>query len=190
MTLTRKSFLKGDILRALFGLVALLVMFNAYAVVDIRQSEIKWTGKKIGGEHFGYVPISKASLVLEKGKIKTGEVVVDLRNLTDADLDGEWKQKLETHLKSSDFFDVEKFPEAKIKILSSSQSELQAELTIKGKTNLVKIPYSGKNGVYTGQLKFDRTKFDMIYRSGNFFKDLGDKVIENEVTIDFKIINE
>lgn len=176
-------------MRVILGFIALLVMLNAYAVVDIKKSEIKWTGKKIGGEHFGYVPVTRANLVLEKGKIKSGEVVVDLKNLTDSDLDEEWKQKLETHLKSPDFFDVEKFPEAKIKILSSSQSELQAELTIKGKTNAVKIPFTEKNGVYSGQLKFDRTKFDMIYRSGNFFQDLGDKVIENEVTIDFKIIN-
>ena len=177
-------------MRVALMLGGMLALLNAHAAVDLKKSEIKWTGKKIGGEHFGYVPISKANLVLEKGKIKSGEVVVDLKNLSDSDLEGEWKQKLETHLKSTDFFNVEKYPEARIKILSSTPQELQGELTIKGKTNLVKIPYTQKNGVFTGQLKFDRTKFDMIYRSGNFFQDLGDKVIENEVTIDFKIVNQ
>lgn len=176
-------------MRVVLMLVIFMAVVSAYAVVDIKKSEIKWTGKKIGGEHYGYVPISKANLVLEKGKIKSGEVIVDLKSLYDSDLDGEWKQKLETHLKSSDFFDVEKFPEAKIKILSVTPQEMSGELTIKGKTNVVKIPYSEKNGVFSGRLKFDRTKFDMIYRSGNFFQDLGDKVIENEVTIDFKIVN-
>ncbi len=177
-------------MRVISMLAGLILMLNAHAVVDLKKSEIKWTGKKIGGEHYGYVPISRANLVLEKGKIKTGEVIVDLRNLSNSDLEGDWKEKLETHLKSSDFFDVKKYPEAKIKILSSSPEEIQGELTIKGKTNKVKIPYMEQSGVFSGQLKFDRTKFDMIYRSGNFFKDLGDKVINNEVTIDFKIVNE
>lgn len=175
-------------MRLISILVGFITMANVHAIVDIKQSEIKWTGKKIGGEHIGYVPINKATLVVDKGLIKTGEIVVDLKNLSNSDLEGEWKQKLETHLKSPDFFDVDKYPEAKIKILNSTQKEIQGELTIKGKTNIVKMPYSEKNGVYTGSLKFDRTKFDMIYRSGNFFKDLGDKVINNEVTIDFKII--
>ena len=43
-------------------------------------------------------------------------------------------------------------------------------------------------GVYTGTLTFDRTKFGMIYKSGNFFKDIGDKAIHDEVVLNFKVV--
>jgi hypothetical protein len=40
-----------------------------------------------------------------------------------------------------------------------------------------------KNGVLTlksGKLVIDRTKYEMKFRSGNFFKDLGDTLIYND----------
>ena len=61
-------------------------------------------------------------------------------------------------------------------------------LTIKSKTNPIKVSYTKKGKTYSGKLKFDRTKFDMIYGSGNFFKNLGDKIIHDEVVLDFSVV--
>lgn len=177
-------------MKVFFATLLSLLINNSFSKVNIEKSELKWTGKKIAGTHTGTVPIKKASLIIDNEMIKEAEIVVDLTRLEDLDLSGEWKIKLENHLKSADFFNVEKFPEASLKITSSTSNKLYGTLTIKGKTNKIVVPYTRRNNIFIGKLIFDRTDYDMVYRSGNFFKDLGDKVIENEVVIDFKIVND
>ena len=62
---------------------------------------------------------------------------------------------------------------------------MKGSLTIKGKTQPVEFPYYKKGNTYTGTVNFDRTKFGIIYGSKNFFKNLGDKVIDNNVQLSF-----
>jgi len=90
-------------------------------------------------------------------------------------------------MKSADFFDVSKYPDAKLVLTKMRKGKAKGKLTVRGKTNTVKFPYTFKNGVYSGTMKFDRTKFDMKYGSKSFFKSLGDKAIDNEVVVDFKV---
>ena len=66
--------------------------------------------------------------------------------------------------------------------------KLDGSLTIKGKTEPVSLKYTQKGKSYTGTLKFDRTKFGIKYGSGNFFKGLGDKMIYDEVTVEFTVV--
>jgi polyisoprenoid-binding protein YceI len=172
----------------LFATALLALSLNAVAAIDLAKSEFKWTGTKITGSHYGTVPLKSGSLVVEKDVIKGGEFVIDLNGLTAGDLTGEYKGKLEGHLKSGDFFNVEKFPTATLKVKSVKGDKVTADLTIKGKTNPVTFDVKKDGTTYSGKLVFDRTKFDMIYNSGNFFKDLGDKAINNEVTLDFKVV--
>ena len=40
-----------------------------------------------------------------------------------------------------------------------------------------------KNDRYVANLTFDRTKYDVTYRSGNFFENLGDRLILDEVEL-------
>ena len=98
------------------------------------------------------------------------------------------EKKFEEHIKSADFFDVKKYPTSNLKINKVKDGKFFGDLTIKNKTNLVVIPYKKKGKSYTGTMKFDRTKFDMVYGSGNFFKNLGDKMINDQVTVEFTII--
>lgn len=169
----------------LMTLLAVLVS-SAFAVeVDLAKSSLKWKGTKVTGEHFGKVPLKSGSVNFKDGKISSGEFVADLSAFTIEDLKGEWAEKFLKHMKSEDFFEVAKYPTAKIKIKSIKGNKATADLTIKGKTNEVNFDIKEKKGLYTGVLKFDRTKFDMIYGSKNFFKNLGDKVIHNDVTVNF-----
>ena len=171
-----------------FVLSALMFLsLNAFAAVDLTKSEFKWTGTKVTGSHFGTVPLKSASLVEEKGQLKGGEFVIDLTKLTVGDLQGDMAGKLAGHLKSPDFFNVDKYPTATLKVKAVTGNTVTADLTIKGKTHPVKFDVKREDGAYSGTLKFDRTKFDMVYNSGNFFKDLGDKVINDEVVLDFKV---
>jgi polyisoprenoid-binding protein YceI len=171
---------------ALFA--SLSLAFPALALdVDQAQSEFTWHGKKVSGAHYGKVPMKSSSVKVEKGKVVGGEFVLDLSAMTCDDLQGEWKEKFLTHIKSGDFFEVEKYPTAKLVVEKLDGKMAHGKLTIKDKTNPVKFAYTQKGDVYTGSLTFDRTKFGMIYGSGDFFKGLGDKMIYNDVKLDFKV---
>ena len=125
---------------------------------------------------------------MKDGKITGGEFVADLTAFTVTDLEGEWKDKFLGHMKSGDFFDVAKYPTSKLVIKSVKGNKVTADLTVKDKTNEVTFDMKNKGNEYSGKLVFDRTKFGMIYGSGDFFKNLGDKMINNEVTVDFKFV--
>jgi polyisoprenoid-binding protein YceI len=169
--------------------LAALTLSSAFAVeIDTSKSTLNWLGTKITGKHFGKVPFKSGSVELKKGKVVGGEFVADLANLTIEDIKGEWATKFLGHIKSKDFFEVDKFPTATIKIKSVKGSTATAALTIKGKTHDVKFDIKEAKGVYSGVLKFDRTKFGMVYGSGDFFKGLGDKTIHNDVEVDFSFI--
>ena len=172
-------------------LIAACFSFTAWsATVDTKESVIQWTGKKkVGSQHSGKVSFKKADLKTnEKGEITGGTFVVDMHTITVEDLEGEWKSKFLNHMKSDDFFDVKNHAEATLVIDRVKDGKAHGELAIRGKKQKVQIPFKEKDGFYEGTLTFDRTKFGLIYGSKNFFKKLvADKIIENEVTLDFKI---
>ncbi len=173
----------------LISVVFLISSFSLFASeVDLQKSTFSWLGKKIAGEHHGTVILKSGHVEQEKGKLKSAEFVVDLSTIDVVDLDGEFKTKLLTHLKSPDFFDIEKYPTAALKFKEIKAGVATADLTIKGKTNPVTFKLKEDKMGYKGTLKFDRTKFDMIYNSKNFFKSLGDKIINDEVSVDFNVV--
>lgn len=169
----------------LLSIVALTLSTSFAADIDLKKSTLKWQGTKVTGKHFGKIYFKKGNVDLKEGKISGGDFVVDMKTFTVDDLKGEWATKFSGHMKSKDFFTVDKYPTAKLKIKSIKGNKVTADLTIKNKTNEVKFDLLNKGKAYSGILKFDRTKFGMVYGSGDFFKGLGDKLIHNEVTVDF-----
>jgi polyisoprenoid-binding protein YceI len=166
--------------------------------IDAATSYVRWIGEKITGKkHSGTISVKKGVLHLSNGQITGGEIILDMNTLTNLDLSGEGKTKLETHLKSDDFFGVSKFPEASYIITSSTaksaiEYELQGKLNIKGisqevKSNVVVAP-NGENVNIGGGFSFDRSKFDVRYGSDKFFDNLGNDMIKNDVliTLDLK----
>ena len=103
--------------------------------------------------------------------------------------DSEGNTRHEGHLKSPDFFDVEKFPTAKL-VLKSSESfdkgsaVVKGELTIKGVTNPIEFKAATQKkddgNWYFANIVVDRTKWNIKYGSGSFFDNLGDKTIYDE----------
>lgn len=180
------------------GSIFTLVDSPAPATINKSESQVIWKASKVTGSHWGYVPIKNASLDYSSGKITTGSFEMDMVNLTVEDLtDPKSKGGLTTHLKSDDFFSVEKFNTATFKITNASSSNgtdytISGNLTIKGITQPISFPakvsVSGKTLTATGQITFDRTKFDIKFRSGNYFEDLADKLIYDEVNLDIKLV--
>lgn len=166
-----------------------LLTTSVFAVeVDTNRSVLVWKGEKVTGKHYGKVPMKSGSLEMKDGKVVGGEFVASLTDFTVDDLSGEWATKFITHMKSEDFFEVKKYPTAEMKIKSVKGNTATGDLTIKGKTNEVTFDMKESKGAYVGTLKFDRTKFDMIYGSNNFFKSLGDKAINDEVIVEYKLV--
>ena len=108
--------------------------------VDTAQSTVQWTGRKVSGEHHGDVQIKSGTLTVEDGKLLGGNFAIDLTTITDRDLEGEYKAKLEGHLKSADFFDVDNYPEATFEITGVQEGaevgnvSISGNLTIRGVT--------------------------------------------------------
>ncbi len=166
-----------------------LLISNSYgAELDLSKSAVSWQGTKVTGKHFGHIGIKTAEVKTQKSKLTSGEIVLDINDLSVSDLSGEWKTKFLGHIKSADFFDVKKHPTAKIKVNKISGTNAEGLLTIKGITHPVKFQIIQDGKTYSGNVKFDRTKFKMVYGSGNFFKNLGDKTIHDEVNVSFRLV--
>ncbi|MGZ5242425.1 MAG: YceI family protein [Bacteroidia bacterium] len=166
--------------------------------VDVNKSTIVWTGKKVTGEHTGNIKV-KSGILQHDGKVITGGVFeMDMNSITNTDLtSAEYNQKLIGHLKSDDFFGVEKYPVASFKITEitfkgGDQYEIGGDLTIKGKTNKIKFPSTvsadGKALSAKSKITIDRSKYDVKYGSKSFFEGLGDKTIYDEFDLDVNLV--
>ena len=74
--------------------------------VDTAASKVVWTGTKVTGKHTGTVNIKSGSLTVDNGALTAGNVVLDMNSISSTDLEGEYKEKLDGHLKADDFFGV------------------------------------------------------------------------------------
>jgi len=149
------------------------------------KSSITWKGYKVTGTHEGQISIKSGHLDFNEGKLTSGEFTIDMTTIVNTDLEGEYKGKLEGHLKSDDFFGVEEFPTAnlifnKVKSTGNNVYEVSGDLTIKDQTQPVTFKISISGNKATADLKIDRTKFGVKYRSTSFFDDLKDKAIYDE----------
>ena len=161
--------------------------------IDTEKSILKWKGEKVSGEHFGKIKFKEGKLdYTAKGQPRSGEFIVDMQSITIEDLEGEWAQKFIDHMKSDDFFSTAKHKTARLVINKVSERKpnvlrFEGELSIKGRSNPVSFDAKRKGENFEGRLVFDRTKYQIRYGSGSFFKDLGDKMIYDDVTLDFEL---
>ncbi|AJR03946.1 YceI family protein [Siansivirga zeaxanthinifaciens] len=153
--------------------------------IKIDESKVVWKGYKVTGSHEGTIALESGSLSFEGDKLVGGEFVIDMTTINSTDLQGEYKDKLDGHLKSDDFFGVTKHPKAslvftKVKASGKNAYEVTGDLTIKGKTHPVSFVISIYGNKATTSLKVDRTKYDVRYGSTSFFDGLKDKAIYDE----------
>lgn len=120
--------------------------------IDTLNSRIEWKGFKVvksdNSSHFGTIKFESGNLTVKDGKLQSGNFVANMASMQNADLkdNAEKKAKLENHLKSGDFFEVEKFPTASYEITKVAAADagdyntvLDGNLTIKGVTKPVRF---------------------------------------------------
>lgn len=162
---------------------------------DLEKSKVKWTGKKItNASHWGHINFTKAVITFDGDAISTGNFIVDMTSISVDDISGGGKNRLENHLKDDDFFSVDKFNNAELKILEKSEMIdnkylVEANLTIKGITNPITFEMTQvADDSYKAKLIFDRTKYDVKYSSGSFFENLGDRLILDDVELEVTLV--
>ena len=175
--------------------------------IDVPRSELKWNAFKPTGTHHGIVPISGGTIYVDGDLITGGNIEFDMSGLLVQDLEGEMKDKLESHLKGTepgkeeDFFNVGKFPTATYTILNSSKLEndplgthmINGELRIKDITKpvsfkaMVDLASGTALKATTEPFTIDRTEWDIKFKSKKFFDDLKDDFINDEVKLEITI---
>ena len=188
-----KYIYKSIITSLLMLIIPASLISQTSRLIDVENSKIKWIGEELSGKnHYGSLKFKNGNLQLDNGKIISGNFTVDMNTINVEDLQGGSKQRLEEHLRSDNFFSVEKFSEAIFEIKSSavvnddgSSQTLSGNLTIKGITHPAKLEI---NNNWAAKLVFDRSKYDVRFRSGNFFQNLGDKLIYDEIVISANIV--
>ncbi len=172
--------------------------YDGVFTVDIKRSSIQWLAKKVTGEHKGTLKLASGQLTVNHNAIKDGTFTLDMTSIACTDLEGESNKKIITHLKSDDFFSVEKNPTSKFQITKivttgTDRASISGNLTIKNITQPLTfsadIKQKGNELVATAKnIKVDRTKYDIRYGSKNFFASLGDKAIDNEFELTIQLV--
>ena len=166
--------------------------------VDTTASQITWKGYKVTGEHAGTINVKNGNFNYEGDNLTGGSFEIDMNTIVCTDLEGEWADKLVGHLKSDDFFGVEKYPTAKFeitKVVSRGKPgdyKITGNLTIKETTKEIRFNANVDNStgvpVATADITIDRSDYNIRYGSGSFFDNLGDKTIYDEFELGLKIV--
>jgi len=170
----------------LFILALSFMSFTALKnkTVKIEESSITWKGYKVGGEHTGTIDLKSGSLIFKGRKLTGGNFIIDMTSINTTDLSGDYKGKLDGHLKSNDFFGVEKFPTATLNITSATGKagvyNVKADITIKGITEAIDFVMTVNDNTATANLKIDRTKHNITYQSPSLLETLKDKAIYDD----------
>ncbi|MBN2263343.1 MAG: YceI family protein [Prolixibacteraceae bacterium] len=172
-------------------LVAFAVAAQKYEV-KASESNLKWTGKKVAGSHYGQIDLKEGSFTLKNDQIESGKFVIDMNSITCDDLTGDMNKSLVGHLKSDDFFSVETHPEATLLLsestkLNNGKAIAKGLLTIKGITHPVEFEATQKGNKFSAVINVDRTLYNVRYGSGKFFSNLGDNMISDEFTLEVEL---
>ncbi len=182
------------------GFASMALTPEGEATINVSDSKLEWVGEKVTGKHWGTVGIKSGNLTVDGDKITGGKVVIDFTSISVDDLDGEYKGKLEGHLKSDDFFSTQDNPTGTFVIKKAAAKSdkngnthvITGDMTIKGITKQISFP--ARVTMNDGELKafasfaLDRTLWDIKYGSGSFFDDLGDKTIYDEFQVKFSLV--
>lgn len=172
--------------------------------VNVSQSEVTWSAQYVTGNgHFGTIGVKEGSLYVYNEKVLGGKFTIDMNQIVVVDItDPERNARLKGHLDSDDFFSVATYPEAILEIASAEMIEgaaddapnykVTANLTIKNITH--GLAFDARIDLDSGRLNatsdvvFDRSLYEVKFRSGRFYENLGDNLILDDVSLGVKLV--
>ena len=177
---------------ALLGMILTsLTLWSQSRMIPINTSEsnIQWVGKKVTGQHNGTINLQSGVLEMTAGVLSGGQFEVNMTTISCQDLSGEYKNKLDGHLKSDDFFGVESFPTASL-VITKTEKKMEnhyavtADLSVRGITHPVNFEMHLANNTASSKVIIDRSKYNVKFRSGSFFENLGDNLIYDDFELE------
>ena len=172
--------------------VAMTAADATYNIVQ-DESSLMWTGREVStSSHYGTINFTSGQFEIADGLISQGEFLVDMTSITVQDLTGGSKERLEGHLRSDDFFSVESFPTAHLyisssEVISNGKWMVNGFLTIKDISHPVLFEMVNTEDGWNANLVFDRSKYNVKFRSGTFFENLGDKLIYDDIELQINL---
>ena len=157
--------------------------------IKLDESSLVWTGREVStSSHYGSINFTSGQFEIADGLISQGEFLVDMTTINVQDLTGGSKERLEGHLRSDDFFSVESFPTAHLyisssEVISNGKWMVNGFLTIKEISHPVLFEMENTEDGWNANLVFDRSKYNVKFRSGTFFENLGDKLIYDDIEL-------
>ena len=192
-------------------IVILGLVLNAYSQsityqLDVKKSKLFWKGtKKIGAKHYGFLLFNSGWLNTNaSGKLNEGMFNMNMKSITSTEHEKPAaNQKVNTELKGSGFFEVDKYPIAAITVKSIFPTEkpfqfkVEGDLTIKKTTHPIVFFATIKQNAATiiadASLTIDRVKWGIHETSevsvvDQFFSNLKNKMIADEIPIVLKLV--
>ncbi len=168
--------------------------------LDPENSRLEWTGRNLNNRHIGQIAILKGDMVIADGRPSAGSIVLDMHSISNADLeDPGYRYMLVSHLKSDDFFAVERFPTASLTLTGWEEQggtcpEAHCgvgtgDLTIKDVTRSVCFPavvapqQDGGIKIYAA-FDLDRTLWNVSYGSTRLFERLGMHLVHDLISLE------
>ena len=178
---------------ATFSFVSQALYSQENFTVNVENSTLNWKGYKLTGSHTGTIKLISGNVVLKNNKIIGGNFVADMNTIKEAD----GNAKLEGHLKSEDFFEVETYPTSEFEIteatVKAGKIQVIGNMTIKGITKQITFPATlmVNEDVMTltsETFQINRADFNVKFKSKTFFNDLKDKFVNDEFDFQVTII--
>ncbi|OGU16266.1 MAG: sulfurtransferase [Geobacteraceae bacterium GWC2_53_11] len=177
---------------------------DGVSLIDTEQSVVEWSGRNINNRHHGRITIAEGAIVLANGRPQSGRIVLDMNSLSNLDLQDEgWRSMLLRHLKSEDFFDVERFPTVTFELRGASvidkatpgtaNMEIAGVLTIKETARSICFPAiiaPQEDGTIKAHaaLDLDRTLWNVCYGSGKLYERLGMHLVNDLISVEMFLV--
>lgn len=147
--------------------------------LDVEKSAVEWVGAKVTGDHTGkFETFTGEAEFNAEGKLHGISVEIDTTSVVSDN------EKLTEHLKSGDFFEVEKFPKSTFQSTSITHNDdgsmsVTGDLDLRGVKKSITFPATAttEGGIYTAKSEFTLQRFDF----GIEYKGQADDLIKPEV---------
>ena len=160
------------------------------------ESKVYWEGSKPGGTHVGTIEVVNGKVITDGNQIVGGTFNLDMATIQNEDIKNDgMRSRLLEHLRSEDFFHVEKYPVSTFEITgvepsdsSPSMHVITGNLTIRGNTREISFPAEIDLSdrlihARSGEITLNRTLWGVNYNSKSIFAGLKDSFIDDEMVI-------
>lgn len=177
------------------------ILIDGTYIVNSEASTLYWQAYKAVGGHMGGIDLERGELIVQNGQPHSGSFLIDMTSITNTDIENDGlKMNLINHLKSDDFFAVADYPVTRFDITRVLPYEgeedydyvVEGDLSIRDVTDSIKLytrlKDNGNRITAYGKAEVDRTKFNIKFRSGSFFENLGDQLIKDIFVLEMDLV--